>query len=388
MTRLRAAMGAVIALLVIGVAVLMLRQQPAAVIPELPAPLVVVAAAAGVTAALAEGAVGEAVPLRIEGRVAAADDWPNGFSHGWPGIVVEAEFEGDTVALRMIDRVNRWRIRVDDLVEVELTRPGDGIVRIAGLGDGMHVLRAEKLSESWEDAVFAGVHATVARDGETEPGARVLEVYGDSDAVGYGVMSTGRECPGEAVFLATDTTQAFAAVAARRLGVGLDLVARSGIGLVRDFSPEGTGGRMIDLAARGDFSGRPVLKREAERIVVVALGANDFASSFGATDPWEDKAALVPDFVDALVAFAAERAGPDGRILLVSFGEYGAEVVMAHERALDGLRGEGYAAELVLVPEMPRRACDWHMDTRDQALVAEFVVAGLGRLPGGWSAEE
>lgn len=61
---------------------------------------------------------------------------------------------------------------------------------------------------------------------------------------------------------------------------------------------------------------------------------------------------------------------------------------MAHERALDGLRADGYAAELVAVPEMRRRACDWHMDVRDQAAVAEMVVEAIGRLPGGRVARE
>jgi hypothetical protein len=389
MNRLRAALAAVVIVLAAGAGMILLGFEPATEPPEIPPALVIVASKDGVTVDLTVSAVtGVAVPLSVEGRVAAAVGWPEGFSHGWPGIVVKAPFEGGTVALRMIDGVNRWRIRVDDVVEIELTRPGDSVMTITGLGEGAHVLRAEKLSESWENAVFGGVFAGAVGEAGPEPATRVIEVYGDSDAVGYGVTSTHRDCPGEGVFLATDATQAFAAVAARELDAALELVARSGIGLVRDFSPEGTGGRMIDLAAWGDFAGGPALVREGERIVVVALGANDFEADFGVTAPWADKAALVPDFATALTAFAAERAGPGGRVLLVSFGEYGDELVMAHERALDGLRADGYAAELVVVPEMRRRACDWHMDVRDQAAVAEMVVEAIGRLLGGRGARE
>jgi hypothetical protein len=386
--RLGAAVTAAVAALAVAVAVLLSLQEEVGVAPVMPSALVVVAASEGVTAELSPAAetAGVAVPLRVSGRVAVTSDWPDGFSHGWPGIVVEAPFTGERVALRLVDGVNRWRVRVGEAVDVTLTRPGDVVLTIAGLGAGEHILRAEKLSESWEDAVFGGVFAEGA--GGSLPVGRVLEVYGDSDAVGYGVMSPRRECPGEGVYLATDTTQAFAAVAARRLGAGLDLVARSGIGLIRDFSPEGEGGRMIDLAGRGDFAGRPAVAPQGERIVVVALGANDFEGDLAATDPWADRAAMVPDFAAALEDFAAARAGAGGRVILVAFGEYGAELVAAHELALLGLRERGHSAALVVVPGMDRRACDWHLGLEDQAAVADLLVAAIGQLPDGWSAVE
>ncbi len=148
--------------------------------------------------------------------------------------------------------------------------------------EGDHVLRAEKLSESWEDAIFGGVYAEAGQPVEG-PG-RVIEVYGDSDAVGYGARSETRDCPGEGVFLNTDTNLAFPALVARRFGADLDLVARSGIGLIRDFSPAGTGGRMIDVANRAAIADGAALPVEGERITVVALGANDFDMDLRATN--------------------------------------------------------------------------------------------------------
>ncbi len=229
-------------------------------------------------------------------------------------------------------------------------------------------LRAEKLSESWEDAVFGGVFAEAGLP-VAGPG-RVIEVYGDSDAVGYGVRSETRDCPGEGVFLNTDSTLAFPALVARAFDADLELVARSGIGLIRDFSPAGAGGRMIDVADRVGFAEGQALPVDGERIVVIALGSNDFDMDLREGEPWADKAAMVPDFAAALRDFALDRVGAEGQVVLVAFAASGEALVSAHEAAVEDLRAAGVAVELAVVPEMGRHACDWHMDAGDQSTVA------------------
>jgi lysophospholipase L1-like esterase len=332
-------------------------------------------------------AAGVALPLHVAGRVAVDADWPEGFRHVWPGVVVTARFAGDGVDLRLADGVNRWRVTVDGRA-AELTRVGDGVVRISGLGGGEHVLRAEKLSESWEDAVFGGVFvATEEMVRAVEGPDRVVEVYGDSESVGYGVRSERRECPGEGVYLATDTTLAFPALVARAFGADLDLVARSGIGLMRDFGEGATAGRMIDVADRAAIGPGEAVAIEGERVVVIALGANDFQRDLTADDPWADTAAMVAPFADLLADFARDKAGPDGEVVLVAYSSYGEDLVAAHERAFAALQGE-VAAHMVVVPEMGQGACDWHMSVDDQAEVARLVAEAITLLPSGWEPVE
>lgn len=370
--------GAVIVMVAVGGYALLQggREMP------MPPKVEVIAETEGAVVAFVPGmAAGAAVPIRVAGRVGQDGDWPDGFRHAWPGIVVEAAFFGNWAEVRLVDGINRWRVTVDDTV-VELTRPGDGVLRFTGLPEGNHVLRAEKLSESWEDAVFGGVYAEAGLP-LTGPG-RVIEVYGDSDAVGYGSRSETRDCPGESVFLNTDSTLAFPAQVARGFDADLELVARSGIGLIRDFSPAGTGGRMIDVADRTAFAEGAALPVEGERIVVIALGSNDFDVDLRADEPWADKAALVPDFAAALRDFALDRAGAEGQVVLVAFAASGEALVAAHEAAAADLRAEAMAVELVVVPDLGRHACDWHMDAGDHARVAGLVTEAITRLPSGW----
>jgi lysophospholipase L1-like esterase len=327
-------------------------------------------------------AAGAALPIHVAGRVAEDGGWPDGFRHAWPGVVVEAAFSGNWVEVRLVDRVNRWRVTVDETV-VELTRPGDGVLRFTGLPEGDHLLRAEKLSESWEDAVFGGVFAEAGRPVEG-PG-RVFEVYGDSDAVGYGARSDRRDCPGEGVFLNTDSTLAFPALVAEAFGADLELVARSGIGLIRDFSPEQTGGRMIDVANRAAFADGSALSTEGERIIIIALGSNDFDMDLREGEPWSDKAAMIPDFAAALRDFALDRPSGARQVVLVAFGGSGDELVAAHEAAVEGLWLDAFGAELVVVPELSLHGCDWHPDAEDHALVAGLIAAAIADLPAPWT---
>ncbi len=358
---------------------LLLREQE----PPMPPAVTVIAGQEGVEVAFVPGeAAGLAVPVHVAGRVAAAVEWPDGFRHVWPGVVVEAAFSGNWVEVRLVDPVNRWRVTVDGTV-AELTRPGDGVFRVTGLPEGDHVLRAEKLSESWEDAIFGGVFAEAG--GPVAGPGRVIEVYGDSDAVGYGARSDTRDCPGEGVFLNTDSTQAFPALIAREFGADLDLVARSGIGLIRDFSPAGTGGRMIDVADRAAIAEGAALPVEGERVMVIALGSNDFDMDLRDGELWADKAALVPDFAAALRDFALDRPSGAGQVVLVAFGGSGGELVAAHEAALEALRQDGFGAELVVVPELGLHACDWHMDAADHARVAALIAEAISDLTGTWS---
>ena len=371
--------GAIAAGVAAGYAVLQRGQEP-----PMPPAVTMIAAPDDVEIAFVPGeAAGTALSIHVAGRVAEDAGWPDGFRHAWPGVVVTAAFSGTWVEVRLVDPVNRWRVTVDGAV-VELTRPGDGVLRVTGLPEGVHVLRAEKLSESWEDAVFGGVFAEVGRPVEG-PG-RVFEVYGDSDAVGYGARSETRDCPGEGVFLNTDSTLAFPALVARAFGADLELVARSGIGLIRDFSPAGTGGRMIDVADRAAIAEGQVLQVTGERIVVISLGANDFNMDLRAGEPWADKAALVADFATALRDFAAERAGPGGQVVLAAFSGSGEELVSAHQAAMDGLVQEGVAAALVVVPELGLHACDWHLDAADHERVADLIVGAIADLPAPWTA--
>ncbi|SIQ49550.1 hypothetical protein SAMN05421641_108132 [Paracoccus thiocyanatus] len=324
-----------------------------------------------------------ALAATITGRAASVPAGP-GLRHEWPGFHASARFTGTAITLRFDDAVNRWRITLDGQA-VELARPGRKDLRIDGLSPGVHDIRAEKISESPAPATFGGffLDKGAAALPPPPPPPRLIEFIGDSDTVGFGNTAQRRDCDAEEIFAATDTSRGFGPQAAAALGSDYRLIARSGIGLLRNYGgadPAHTMERLYSLALPGDPDAPALPQRRAD-IVVIALGSNVFGSDLDPGEGWGDKAELGGDFGPALADFAAARLGdnPGATMVLLAFGEYGPELVQAHRRASDLLSARGMA-NLLLVLDDPRRdACLWHLSARDHAAIAERLVAALGQ---------
>lgn len=372
---------AVLALALAGGLAFWARPQPPH--PVTPVPPLAQPADAGFTARLVPPQTGlTALPATVEGRAAQAP--PDGLRHEWPGQHAGARFEGRAISLRFDDARNRWRIVLDG-AEIEVSRPGRQDLRIEGLPPGPHEIRAEKISESWEPAVFGGFLLD-AGDGKPlpppAPAGRLIEFIGDSDTVGLAGTAERRDCSDEEIYSATDTSRSYAARAAQALGADYRIVARSGIGLLRNYGGVDPGRVMpalYPLALPGDPAAMALPARKAD-IVVVALGSNDFGSDFLPGEPWQDKAALADAFGPALADFSRQRAteNPGAMIVLLAFGEYGEELVGAYRHAAQALTDSGIGNRLVVVGNPDRNACLWHPSATDHAMIAKTLVDGLG----------
>lgn len=236
----------------------------------------------------------EGVPLRITGRVEPLGRF--GFAHDWPGIYASARFEGDRVSILFDDADSRWRIRVDGRPREIIDRPGTQAVTLSGLGPGRHDLSMEKLSETAGAVIGVFVPEGERALTPPPPRRRQMEFIGDSDMVGFGVESPVRECTTDEVRARTNTQLGFAPRVARTFDADYQVMARSGIGLVRNYLGANPGHEM-PMVYRAAPPAGPDWDPE---IVVVALGSNDF------TDGVTDQMALVETYEAGVISFATE----------------------------------------------------------------------------------
>ncbi|KRW97992.1 SGNH/GDSL hydrolase family protein [Paracoccus sp. MKU1] len=350
--------------------------------PVTPVPQVSLAEDAGFQARLVAPQPGlTALTAEVTGR-AAADPSSEGYRHEWPGFHASARFEGTGITLRFDDAVNRWRITLDGKA-VEISRPGRQDLRIEGLAFGAYTIRAEKISESPGPALFGGffLDASAKALPPPEPAERLIEFIGDSDTVGFANTAERRDCSGEEIYAATDTSRSFGPQVAAALETDYRMIARSGIGLLRNYGgaePDRTMERLYPLALPGDATVAALPQRRAD-VVVIALGSNVFGSELAPGEPWTEKSQLRHDFGPALADFAAARRqeNPAALIVLLAFGEYGPELVEAHRSASDMLTARGIANRLVVLGDPKRDACLWHPSARDHAMIAETLIEAL-----------
>jgi lysophospholipase L1-like esterase len=330
--------------------------------------------------------VTDSIPLssRILGPVVEGSE-PGSFQHHWPGFYAEARFRGRAVTARFDDDMNRFRITLDGGASgiVEISRPGAAELRISGLTLAAHDIRLEKISESPGPRLFGGFF--VDNGGEALPppdvAPKLIEFIGDSDTVGYGSTAQRRDCSDEQVFAATDSSRTFGPSVAAHFGMDYRMIARSGIGLVRNFDASPRGLTMPSLYARGlpdDAESKPVAERTPD-IVVVGLGSNDFGSKLQADEPWRDHRALRRDFQLALIEFMRARQTPNPQALfvLLAFGESGDELVGAYRAAEEAMKRSNARTSLVVLPKLDRRGCHWHPSPRDHSMIAQALIAAI-----------
>lgn len=359
--------------------------RPEAAHPDAPLPALAVVEGEGISAALLPPQPGlTALPMRITGRAAAGRE--GAVLQEWPGFHASARFEGREVWVRFADGINRWRVVLDGgrSARIEIAPPESQDLHLQGLGPGPHEIRVEKLSESHRPASFGGIfvqRAAAAPLPAPQPAPRLIEFIGDSDTVGFANGASRRDCSEAEVFAQTDTSRSFGPQLAQKLGADYRIIARSGIGLVRNYggaTPEATMRDLYALALPGEPEAARLPQPVAD-IIVTGLGSNDFGSTLTPAEPWADMAALGRDFGPALTEFLRARAreNPGALQVLLAFGEYGAPLVDAYRQTLRSLQADGTRAVLVVLPRLERTACFWHPSAADHALVADSLAAAI-----------
>ena len=330
------------------------------------------------------------IPVLTGGRVIRAADGSASF--GWPGVYFEARVRGPGVRLAFEAPEDFLRVLVDGQEVGSFRRPGRVDVTFDQLGDGEHVIRLEKQTESQQGGSrligfwpAAGSTALPPR-----PRARQIEFIGDSYTVGYGNTSTRHACPGSQVHDTTDTQQAFGPLVARAFDADYRINAYSGFGVVRNYD-----GGSADLSLPAIYprlkpdSAAPVEGKDpawTPGVIVINLGTNDFSTPVKPGERWADEAALKDAYVDRYVAFVRmlRARDPQARFVLMASDAFLAEVRRV-EQALDPAAAPGRVA-VVRFGELDLKGCDFHPSLADDRRMATLLTTAITDLAPGWRA--
>lgn len=221
--------------------------------------------------------------LSYEGRVSFLNPLAPRFTY--PGVTIHASFEGTSLRMLAKPQSGYFMVQVDKGApfKVDFSNRVDSIVVLAsGLSNSVHEVSIMNCIEAYQPiAEFRGLmldkdcHLQAMKQETT---SLKLEFIGNSITCGYGIESASRDDP----FLESTENHYFtyAALTARRLNARHIVVAKSGIGIYRNYGGPYRGSadcmpNMYDYTLYGDTTERWDFASYTPDIVFVNLGTND-----------------------------------------------------------------------------------------------------------------
>ncbi len=225
--------------------------------------------------------------IRYTGRI--DDRSADNYRFDWPGVSIEAMFEGTSCAIQMNGAGELFNIFIDDQL-VKVIRTDSAVYKVydlaSGLKDTVHRLLINKRFVH-KNAIseFRGI---ILDSGKTllplpsRPRYRI-EFIGASTLNGFGNEARTLRCDNEIVSNSSNCYESYGPVAARLLGAECTVVALSSKGVVRNWASTfiKSSETYPEFYTR-TLSNEPELKWDYNKwiphIVVVNLGVNDFST--------------------------------------------------------------------------------------------------------------
>lgn len=325
--------------------------------------------------------------IRYTGRFDSSDASRPVFD--WSGTTIEMAFSGTSLTVLLEDDQNLYNVSVDGQSEVLEPSAGQMVYLVAeDLPDGSHVARITKRTEAYVGkGAFSGLILDSGHDLQALPPAaeRHIEFVGDSITNGYGNEGDSPYC-----WFTPETENvelAYAAQTARYFGADYNVVALSGLGVLRNLRDTETGSPQtaIDIVDRALAMNADLFWDSPEPgpdAVVVNLGTNDYSSR-----PYPDTEAFVTAYVNLLEqirqrypeTYIFAMAGP------LMFGPAPEAIRTAVERQRD--TGHDERVHYVLIENTLEEAdgdfgCDWHPSEQGHREISEQLVPEMAAVLG------
>ena len=313
--------------------------------------------------------------VRYTGRFDFSDAKAPAFD--WPGVTIEAAFEGTSCAVWLEDGKNDYNVSVDGQPSTVLRTTAERVYVLAqGLPEGRHTVRLTRRTESeWGEAVFRGFLLDSGRglvELPLRPGRRLLFV-GDSFTTGYGnegQLGCGfsRETQ--------NIERTYAVMVSQRLGAEAEIVAKSGRGVVRNYGePTPTSPKPMPRYFAQALAEREQptwdFRRWVPHAVVINLGTNDFS-----TQPHPPEEVFARGY-EALIA-DVRRAYPEVTLFIVAGPRMKApanaylRALVERQRARDGGR-----THLALIEDTLETPGDFGCDSHPSVTGHQKMAAQL-----------
>lgn len=310
------------------------------------------------------------------------------YTYAWPGVYFEAQFTGDAVDVKIDDSQNNLYLYIDGVHKLTLTKPQHATVALKDLGEGRHVVRLEKVTETQSSTgTFDGFYVASADKALPAPRyERRIEFIGDSFTVGYGNTSRGRECTVEDVGATTNTSEAFAPAAAKHFGAAYRIHAYSGKGVVRNYANVDYGNPLPVLYQYALFDKSAPAPEDgwSPDVIVVGLGTNDFSTPLAKDEPWKTREELRADFIDKYAGFvkSLHAKQPSAHFILMASTNMENEIINAVNGVAARLKSEGVNdLEVIAFSNLDWQACHWHPSLKDDVTLSKLLIDRIALLP-------
>lgn len=329
-------------------------------------------------------------PTLVGGRVMSDQD---GFTYQWPGTYMETAFTGSEVFFRVGPGDVILHVVVDGKPDATLAKPAPGFYRIGDLPAGNHTVRLEVATESQAGpnhfgGFFLSAGETPASDRAHE---RQIEFIGDSHTVGYGNISQSRVCTVDQVWATTDDTQALGAQTAHHYGADYRINAISGRGIVRNYDgfpadtlPEAYPYLLFDKKALDtDATWQP-------RVVVIALGTNDFSTPLKPEEKWKNRESLHADYEKTYVSFvrSLRQRYHNAYFVLWATDLANGEIADEVAKVTAQLKQAGETrVSFVKVAGLQMTGCHSHPSVADDKAISDKLVAVIDGVAKVWGDE-
>ena len=299
-----------------------------------------IAAIASTTIPL-KGTVIKASDPRIvyTGRISFAN--PEAPTFSYPGTQIMACFEGTSLKVMAKPMSGYFMAQIDQAepFKVGFMAPNDSVVTVAtALADGRHLVKLMYVVEGLDlKPVFKGFILDEGRQLAPPPALpqRKIEFIGNSITCGYGNESIERSDPFE--YETENHYYAYAAITARNLHAQHWVVARSGIGIYRNYNGPRTGNpdnmpAMYEYTLFNDKREQWDFSRYQPDVVCINLGTNDLS-----TPNFDIKL-----FTEAYRKFLKTVRGhyPNAKIVLLTGSMLNGKEMELQQKTLNELRDE------------------------------------------------
>ncbi len=338
-----------------------------------------------------------AVTVHVGGRVlrtasSAAAGFGEEYAAQWPGSYFETEVAGPEVYFRVGTNYAIYHVVVDGGTPMVLSHPGAGVYRVSGMGAGAHAVKVLIVTENQGGPNGFGGFAvpldekTLAVTGRSVLRGKQIEFIGDSHTVGYGNTSSTRSCPGDGVWLATDTSKAFGATTANHYGADYQVNAISGRGIVRNYN--GVGRDTLPMVYPYVLFDKKQVYADASwkpQVIVIALGTNDFSTPLNPGEKWTTREALHKDYEATYVGFLKMLRAKNPGVYFVVWTTGSAEIEDEAKKVVEQAKAQGEARiTLVPVDGLQFTGCDYHPSVADDGVIRDKLVQAIDAVPGVW----